>query len=95
MAERGTQKPLAGSVYDYSAGYGGADVIGRLKLEIPVFNRRAEAEHTKSVIQLAQQREAVDNLLQLAQQDVLLAYVEIHRAKDQMAAASTFPEVSI
>ena len=88
LGRTGYSETFAGSVYDYSAGYGGADVIGRLKLEIPVFNRRAEAEHTKSVIQLAQQREAVDNLLQLAQQDVLLAYVEIHRAKDQMAAAS-------
>ena len=88
LGRTGYSETFNGSVYDYSAGYGGADVIGRLKLEIPVFNRRAEAEHTKSVIQLAQQREAVDNLLQLAQQDVLLAYVEIHRAKDQMAAAS-------
>jgi outer membrane protein TolC len=88
LGRTGYSETFAGSIYDYSAGYGGADVIGRLKLEIPVFNRRAEAEHTKSVIQLAQQSEAVDNLLQLAQQDVLLAYVEIHRAKDQMAAAS-------
>lgn len=88
LGRTGYSETFAGSMYDYSAGLGGADVIGRLKLEIPVFNRRAEAEHTKSVIQLAQQREAVENLLQLAQQDVLLAYVEIHRAKDQMATAS-------
>jgi outer membrane protein len=88
LGRTGYSQTFAGSVLDYSNGYGGSDVIGRLKLELPVFNRRAKAEHTKSVIQLAQQREAVDNLLQLAQQDVLLAYVEIHRAKDQMAAAS-------
>jgi outer membrane protein TolC len=87
LGRTGYSQTFAGSVLDYSNGYGGADVLGRLKLELPVFNRRAKAEHTKSVIQLAQQREAVDNLLQLAQQDVLLAYVEIHRAKDQMAAA--------
>jgi len=88
LGRTGYSETFNGSIYDYSAGYGGADIMGRLKLEIPVFNRRAEAEHTKSVIQLAQQREAVDNLLQLAQQDVLLAYVEIHRAKDQMAMAA-------
>ncbi len=88
LGRTGYSETFNGSIYDYSAGYGGADIMGRLKLEIPVFNRRAEAEHTKSVIQLAQQNEAVDNLLQLAQQDVLLAYVEIHRAKDQMAMAA-------
>ncbi len=88
LGRTGYSQTFAGSVLDYSNGYGGADVLGRLKLELPVFNRRAKADHTKSVIQLAQQREALDNLLQLAQQDVLLAYVEVHRAKDQMAAAS-------
>ena len=88
LGRTGYSETFNGSIYDYSAGYGGADIMGRLKLEVPVFNRRAEAEHTKSVIQLAQQNEAVDNLLQLAQQDVLLAYVEIHRAKDQMVMAA-------
>jgi outer membrane protein len=76
------------SAYDYTQGEGGLDFVTRLQFEFPLLNRKAKAQYNRSVMQLAQEKQAVDNLIQLAQQDVLLAYVEIHRAKDQMGVSS-------
>jgi outer membrane protein len=75
------------SVSDITAGSGGLDFLTRLQLEYPLLNRKAKAQYDRSVFTLAQEREAVANLVQLAQQDVLLAYVEIRRARDQMRAS--------
>jgi len=76
------------SISDITAGSGGLDFLARLQLELPILNRKAKAQYDRSVFTLAQEKEAVANLIQLGQQDVLLAYVEIHRAKDQMRASS-------
>ena len=51
-------------------------------------NRRAKADYTKSVLDLAKSRDAIENLVQLAQQEVLLAYVEINRAKEQISLSA-------
>ncbi len=72
------------SVYDYGTGEGGLDYVARIQFEFPPINRKAKAQYTKSVLELAKSRDAIENLVQLAQQEVLLAYVEIHRAKEQI-----------
>ena len=76
------------SVYDYGTGDGGLDYLARIQFEFPPLNRRATAEYSKSILDLAKSRDAIDNLVQLAQQEVLLAYVEIHRAKEQIRLSS-------
>lgn len=72
------------SLYDYGSGEGGLDYMARLQFEFPPINRKAKAEYTKSVLELAKSRDAIENLVQLAQQDVLLAYVEVERARTQI-----------
>lgn len=73
------------TLYDYGTGDVGLDYLARLQFEFPPLNRKAKADYTKSVLDLAKSRDAIENLVQLAQQEVLLAYVEIHRAKEQIS----------
>lgn len=72
------------SIYDYGSGSGGIDYTARIQFEFPPINRKAKADYNKSILDLAKSRQAIDNLVQLAQQDVLLAYVELQRAKKQI-----------
>ncbi len=72
------------SLKDYGSGGGGLDYTARIQFEFPVMNRKAKADYNRSVLELARSRQAIDNLVQLAQQEVLLAYVEVKRAKDQI-----------
>ena len=95
LGRTGYSKTFSGTLLDYSEGDGGADLLGRLKLEFPFLNRRAKAEYNRSLLEFTKQKEAVENLIQLAQQDVLLAYVEIHRAKDQMRTSSYLIKVQL
>lgn len=95
LGRTGYSKTFSGTLFDYSEGDGGADLLGRLKLEFPFLNRRAKAEYNRSLLDFTKQREALENLIQLAQQDVLLAYVEIHRAKDQMRTSSSLIKVQL
>ena len=76
------------SISDITAGSGGLDFLTGLQLEYPFLNRKAKAQYNRSVLTLAQEKEAVANLMQLAQQDVLLAYVEIGRAREQIRAST-------
>lgn len=76
------------TLYDYGTGEVGLDYLARLQFEFPPLNRRAKADYTKSVLDLAKSRDAIENLVQLAQQEVLLAYVEIHRAKEQISLST-------
>jgi outer membrane protein len=89
LGRTGYARAFSRSLNDYWAGEGGLDFLARVQFEFPLLNRKAKAQYNKSVLQLAQEKEAVENLVQLAQQDVLLAYVENHRARDQMRAASS------
>jgi outer membrane protein len=87
LGRSGYSRSFSGSVHDITAGEGGLDFIARLNLEFPLLNRKAGAQYTRSVLTLAQERDAIANLIQLAQHDVLQAYVEIRRAREQMKAS--------
>lgn len=88
LGRSGYAKNFDLSIHDYGTGSGGLDYIARIQFEFPPLNRKARAEYNRSVLELAKSRQAIDNLVQLAQQDVLLAYVEIQRAKEQMKLSS-------
>ena len=64
------------------------DVMGGLVFEYPPLNRDAEARHDRAVITRQQSAEAVGNLEQLVQVDVRSAYIEVNRAKEQIAATT-------
>jgi outer membrane protein len=87
LGRTGYSRIFSGSVHDITAGEGGLDFIARLNLEFPILNRKAKAQYARSVMTLTQERDAIANLIQLAQHDVLQAYVEIHRAKEQITVS--------
>jgi outer membrane protein TolC len=88
LGRSGYARSFGGSVPDITTGEGGLDFIARLNLEFPLLNRKANAEYTRSLLRLTQERDAISNLIQLGQYDVLQAYVEIQRAKKQMRASN-------
>jgi outer membrane protein len=79
-------RDMDGDSYDIGAG---------LLLEFPVINRKARSQFNASMLGLSQAEEAVNNLDQIVQVDVRSAYIEVARAKEQIAATGatmTFQE---
>jgi outer membrane protein len=62
------------------------DILGGLRFEYPLFNRRDRALHQRAVLGLEQSEEAVANLAQLVTVDVRSALIEAKRTKEQIAA---------
>ena len=87
LGRSGYSRTFDRSFNDLGSGNGGPDVFAGLTFEFPVFNRKAKAQYERSKLELAQQKQALDNLTQLAEQDVLSAFVEINRAKEQIRAS--------
>jgi len=54
----------------------------------PPVNRRAQAEHSRAGLSRQQSRLALENLIQLVQVDVRSAYIEVTRAREQIAATA-------
>ena len=72
-------RDMDGDSYDASAG---------LSLQFPPVNRQARALYHESLINRSQAEESLRNLDQLVQVDVRSAYIEVNRAKEQIAATS-------
>jgi len=68
------------------------DVEGGLILELPAGNRAAQARRSRAVIGKQQAIKALENLVQLAQVEVRTAYVEVERAREQIAATAATRE---
>jgi outer membrane protein TolC len=64
------------------------DTLAGVSFEYPPLNRAAEARHLRAVLTRDQARESINNLAQLAQVDVRIAYLEIVRAQEQVAATA-------
>ncbi|MDT8273545.1 MAG: TolC family protein, partial [Desulfomonilia bacterium] len=64
------------------------DVGAGLQLELPLVNRQARAQYQASLLDRAQAEEALKNLVQLVEVDVRTAYIEICRAREQLAATA-------
>lgn len=64
------------------------DVLAGFRFEYPFGNRDAEARRRRAILSKRQNAEAVGNLAQLVEVDVRCAYIEVNRAKEQVAATS-------
>jgi outer membrane protein TolC len=64
------------------------DALVGVRFNYPVFNRRAKALHRQALLTREQAEEALENLSQLVEVDVRTAYIEVMRAKQQIAASS-------
>ncbi|MCP4575653.1 MAG: TolC family protein [Deltaproteobacteria bacterium] len=88
LGRTGYASSFGGSVSDFSNGEGGLNVYAGLRFEFPIVNRAPKALHKRSTLELEQQDQALENMAQLAAQDVLSAYVEIARSSKQIVASS-------
>ena len=73
------RRDLNGPNHDLSAG---------LTLEIPLGNRAARAQNTRAQFSREQARLAIENLTQLAEMDVQIAYLELQRTDEQVRATA-------
>ena len=64
------------------------DIMGGVRFQYPFFNRDAEAVHRRAQLSRTQAQDAMDNLDQLVEVDVRIAYIEVNRAKQQIAASA-------
>jgi len=64
------------------------DAIVGLAFEAPPLNRAAEARRLRAVLTRQQAREAIHNLAQLIEVDVRIAYLELARSQEQVAATA-------
>jgi outer membrane protein len=64
------------------------DAVAGVNFEYPIFNRDAKALHRRALLTREQTQKALDNLSQLVEVDVRIAYIEVNRTKQQIAASS-------
>ncbi len=87
LGRAGYSKHFAGSLHDITAGEGGLDFLAGGEFEFPPSNQAAKAKYDRSALRQSQQKQALDNLSQLVQKEILSAYVEIRRAREQITAS--------
>jgi outer membrane protein TolC len=68
------------------------DVEGGLIIELPAGNRAARARQSRAVIAKQQSIKALENLSQLAQVEVRIAFAEVGRAREQITATAATRE---
>jgi outer membrane protein TolC len=64
------------------------DALAGLRFQYPFWNRDAKARHERAILSRDQTEKALANLSQLVEVDVRTAYIEVNRAKQQIAASS-------
>jgi outer membrane protein TolC len=64
------------------------DAMAGVRLNYPVFNREAKARHRRALLTREQAQKALENLSQLLELDVRIAYIEVDRARRQITASS-------
>ncbi len=85
MGKTGYADSFGSSVNDLGEGY---DISGEISFSYPFRNRHAQARHRWAKLSRSQSAEAIENLAQLIQVDVRSAYIEVERAKEQVAATA-------
>ena len=85
LGKTGYADSFSGSVSDLTGD--SYDVEGGIRFEYPLKNRDAKARHRRAVLSRKQAEKALDNLSQLVELDVRDAYIEVNRAKKQIAAS--------
>jgi len=86
LGKTGYADSFGGSAEDI--GGKGYDISGGIAFEWPIGNRDAESRHRRAVLGRQQAGEALENLTQLAELDVRLAYIEVNRASQQITATA-------
>ena len=86
LGKTGYADSFGGSVRDLGEGY---DISGQISVVYPLRNLNARARHKRAVLSRSQTVEAIENLAQLVQVDVRSAYIEVERAKEQVAATAS------
>ncbi len=86
MGKTGYSESFGGSVDDLSGG--SYDVSAGIVFEFPLGNRQAVSSHKRAVLTRGQIEGALENLKQLAELDVRLAYIEVNRAFKQIEATA-------
>ena len=64
------------------------DVLAGIRFEYPIRNREARARYDRSILRQDQITESLENLTQLVELDVRSAYIEVTRAREQIAAST-------
>lgn len=64
------------------------DALAGVRFNYPFFNREATALHRHALLTREQAQRALENLSQLVQVDVRTAYVQVDRARQQIAASA-------
>lgn len=64
------------------------DALAGLRVQYPFFNRDAKARYRRAQLDRDQAEKSLENLSQLVEVDVRTAYIEVNRAKQQIAASS-------
>jgi len=64
------------------------DVLAGIRFEYPIRNREARARYDRSILRQDQVTESLGNLMQLAELDVRSTYIEVTRAREQIAAST-------
>jgi outer membrane protein len=64
------------------------DVLVGVRFQYPFYNREARSRHQRALLTRDQAEKALKNLSQLVEVDVRTAYIEVKRAKQQIAASS-------
>lgn len=89
LGRTGYADSFGGSVEDIGEGDGGLDFYAGLRFEFPIGNRARRALYKRSKLDLLQNMEALRNMSQLVEQDVLSAAIEVHRSGDQVIASTS------
>jgi outer membrane protein TolC len=66
----------------------GYNITAGLTLQLPLYNRAAEADSRRASLTRQQLEEAMGNLTQLAQVDVRKAHIEVRRLSEQISASA-------
>ncbi len=64
------------------------DALAGVRFQYPIFKRDVKARHQRARLNRDRAQRALENLSQLLEVDVRTAYIEVHRAKQQISASS-------
>lgn len=64
------------------------DALVGARFQYPIYNRDAKARHQRALLSRDQAQKALDNLSQLVDVDVRIAYIEVNRTKQQISASA-------
>ncbi|MDD5676438.1 MAG: TolC family protein [Kiritimatiellae bacterium] len=86
LGETGYADSFSRSVQNVNADH--YDTTVGLQFEFPPLNRDARARNRRAELSRSSAKQALDNLEQLAELDVRTAYIEVQRAREQVAATA-------